>query len=90
VKARASRRRSAKRLFPPLIVHMVAVGERSGQLEEMLGKAADAYDDEVENAVAALTTILEPLHQRVHGRCRSLHRAYHPAAEPAELNRIVK
>ena len=48
-------------LFPPLIVHMVAVGERSGQLEEMLGKAADAYDDEVENAVAALTTILEPL-----------------------------
>jgi general secretion pathway protein F len=48
-------------LFPPLVVHMVAVGERSGELEEMLGKAADAYDDEVENAVAALTTILEPL-----------------------------
>ncbi len=48
-------------LFPPLVVHMVAVGERSGQLEEMLGKAADAYDDEVENAVVALTTILEPI-----------------------------
>ena len=48
-------------LFPPLVVHMVAVGERSGQLEAMLGKAADAYDDEVENAVVALTTILEPV-----------------------------
>ncbi len=48
-------------VFPPLVVHMVAVGEKSGQLEEMLGKAADAYDNEVENAVGALTTILEPL-----------------------------
>ncbi len=48
-------------VFPPLVVHMVAVGERSGQLEEMLGKAADAYDNEVENAVGSLTTILEPL-----------------------------
>jgi general secretion pathway protein F len=48
-------------LFPPLVVHMVAVGERSGQLEAMLGKAADAYDDEVENAVVGLTTILEPI-----------------------------
>ncbi len=48
-------------VFPPLVVHMVAVGERSGQLEEMLGKAADAYDNEVENAVTALTTVLEPL-----------------------------
>ena len=48
-------------VFPPLVVHMVAVGEQSGQLEAMLGKAADAYDSEVENAVSALTTILEPL-----------------------------
>jgi general secretion pathway protein F len=48
-------------LFPPLVIHMVAVGERSGQLEAMLGKAADTYDDEVENAVVALTTILEPI-----------------------------
>ena len=48
-------------VFPPLVVHMVAVGERSGQLEEMLGKAADAYDNEVENAVSSLTTVLEPL-----------------------------
>jgi general secretion pathway protein F len=48
-------------VFPPLVVHMVAVGERSGQLEAMLGKAADAYDNEVENAVTSLTTVLEPL-----------------------------
>jgi general secretion pathway protein F len=48
-------------VFPPLVVHMVAVGERSGQLEAMLGKAADAYDGEVENAVTSLTTVLEPL-----------------------------
>jgi general secretion pathway protein F len=48
-------------VFPPLVVHMVAVGEQSGQLETMLAKAADAYDNEVENAVSALTTILEPL-----------------------------
>jgi len=48
-------------VFPPLVVHMVAVGEQSGQLEAMLTKAADAYDTEVENAVSALTTILEPL-----------------------------
>lgn len=48
-------------LFPPLVVHMVAVGEQSGQLEHMLAKAADAYDNEVENAIGALTTLLEPL-----------------------------
>ncbi|MCC6848531.1 MAG: type II secretion system inner membrane protein GspF [Deltaproteobacteria bacterium] len=48
-------------LFPPLVVHMVAVGERSGELPAMLAKAADTYDDEVENAVGALTTILEPV-----------------------------
>lgn len=48
-------------VFPPLVVHMVAVGERTGELEQMLGKAADAYDNEVENAVGSLTTILEPL-----------------------------
>ncbi len=48
-------------LFPPLVLHMVAVGEQSGQLETMLGKAADAYDNEVDNAVTALTSILEPV-----------------------------
>ncbi len=48
-------------LFPPMLVHMIAVGEKSGQLETMLTKAADAYDNEVSTAVAAITSILEPL-----------------------------
>ncbi|MCX8071520.1 MAG: type II secretion system inner membrane protein GspF [Candidatus Binatia bacterium] len=48
-------------LFPPMLVHMIAVGEKSGQLETMLTKAADAYDSEVSTAVAAITSILEPL-----------------------------
>jgi len=49
------------RLFPPLLTHMIAVGEKSGQLEDMLARAADAYDNEVETSVASLTSILEPL-----------------------------
>jgi len=48
-------------LFPPLVLHMVAVGEKSGELEEMLSRAADAYDNEVEASVAAMTSILEPV-----------------------------
>jgi general secretion pathway protein F len=48
-------------LFPPLLVHMIAVGEKSGELESMLARAADAYDGEVEASVSALSSILEPL-----------------------------
>ncbi len=48
-------------LFPPIVTHMVAVGERSGELELMLGKVADAYDDEVETKIAALTALLQPV-----------------------------
>ncbi|HVO21584.1 MAG TPA: type II secretion system inner membrane protein GspF [Anaeromyxobacter sp.] len=47
--------------FPPLVHHMVAVGERSGALEEMLANVADAYEDQVETTIAALTSLLEPL-----------------------------
>ncbi|HSN99954.1 MAG TPA: type II secretion system inner membrane protein GspF, partial [Candidatus Nanopelagicales bacterium] len=47
--------------FPPLVTHMIAIGERSGQLEEMLRNVADAYDTEVETQVQMLTSILEPL-----------------------------
>jgi general secretion pathway protein F len=47
--------------FPPLVHHMVAVGERSGSLEEMLGNVADAYEDQVETTIAALTSLMEPL-----------------------------
>lgn len=47
--------------FPPLVTHMIAVGERSGQLEEMLENVAVAYNQQVDMRVQALTTILEPL-----------------------------
>jgi general secretion pathway protein F len=48
-------------LFPPLLIHMVAVGEKSGELESMLARAADAYDNEVEASVNSLTSIMEPV-----------------------------
>lgn len=47
--------------FPPLVTHMVDVGERSGELEAMLGKVADTYEEQVENAVTRLTALLEPV-----------------------------
>jgi general secretion pathway protein F len=47
--------------FPPLVYHMVAIGEKSGQLEEMLKNVADAYDSQVETKVGALTSLLEPV-----------------------------
>src|SRR5882724_4737818 len=47
--------------FPPMVVSMIDVGEETVQLPDMLLKIADVYDDEVDNAVAALTSILEPL-----------------------------
>jgi general secretion pathway protein F len=47
--------------FPALVVHMVDVGERSGELEAMLAKVAETYDEQVETAVTRLTALLEPL-----------------------------
>ncbi len=47
--------------FPPLVTHMIAVGERSGQLEQMLGDVADAYDRETNTTIARFTAMLEPL-----------------------------
>jgi general secretion pathway protein F len=47
--------------FPPLVYHMVAIGEKSGELEEMLGNVANAYDSQVETKIAALTSLLEPV-----------------------------
>jgi general secretion pathway protein F len=47
--------------FPPLVYHMVAIGEKSGELEEMLGNVASAYDNQVETKIAALTSLLEPI-----------------------------
>ena len=51
----------AGKAFPPMVVSMVDVGEETGKLPEMLLKIADVYDDEVDNAVAALTSMLEPI-----------------------------
>jgi general secretion pathway protein F len=48
-------------LFPPMMTHMIAIGERTGQLEEMLANVADAYDAEVEARVTTLTAVLEPV-----------------------------
>ena len=51
----------ASKMFPPMVVSMIDVGEETGKLPEMLLKVADVYDDEVDNAVAALTSMLEPI-----------------------------
>lgn len=48
-------------VFPPILVHMVSVGEKSGSLEEMLMKAAESYEGDVETTVAGLTSVIEPL-----------------------------
>jgi len=47
--------------FPPMVISMIGVGEETGQLPEMLLKIAEVYDDEVDNSVAALTSLLEPI-----------------------------
>jgi len=48
-------------IFPGMVVQMVAVGEQTGAMDAMLSKIADFYDDEVDNAVEALTALMEPL-----------------------------
>jgi len=48
-------------LFPPLLIEMIRVGERSGELEPMLERAADAYEREVASSLAQMTTLLEPM-----------------------------
>ena len=61
-------------VFPPMVGHMVSVGEESGQLEHMLTKVADFYEAEVDTKVKALTSLIEPamiVVRRRHGR---LHR----------------
>ena len=48
-------------VFPKMVTHMISVGESTGALDAMLGKIADFYDDEVDQAVASLTALLEPM-----------------------------
>lgn len=51
---------SKSRNIPPVVVQMVAVGEQSGEMEKMLNKVADIYEQEVESQVATMTSLLEP------------------------------
>jgi len=51
----------ATNLFPNMVVQMVAIGEESGELDKMLNKVADFYEQDVDDAVAALSSLLEPL-----------------------------
>jgi type IV pilus assembly protein PilC len=48
-------------VFPPMVIHMIAVGEKTGDLAEMLKKIADFYQEEVDAAIEALTSVLEPI-----------------------------
>ena len=64
----------AKRLenhpvFPPMVVQMISVGEETGQVDEMLEKIAQFYDQEVEAAVDSLTSLIEPILIAVIGGC---------------------
>ncbi|HBA85508.1 MAG TPA: pilus assembly protein PilC [Verrucomicrobia bacterium] len=52
---------ASSKVFPPMVVSMVEVGEETGALPEMLMKIADSYDDDVDNTVAGLTSIIEPI-----------------------------
>jgi len=48
-------------VFPPMVTQMISVGEKTGGLDEMLQKISDFYDEEVDDAVSALTSIIEPV-----------------------------
>jgi type IV pilus assembly protein PilC len=52
---------AATKIFPEMVISMIEVGEETGKLAEMLNKIADTYDEEVDNAVGALTSMIEPL-----------------------------
>ena len=47
--------------FPPLVYHMISIGEDTGQIDEMLDRIADYYDEEVEEATAQVVALMEPL-----------------------------
>ena len=51
----------SKKIFPPIVAQMLLVGEETGQLPEMLNRIADNYDEEVDNSVGAITSIIEPI-----------------------------
>ena len=47
--------------FPPMVSQMIKIGEETGELDKMLGKVADFYEDEVDTSIASLTSIIEPI-----------------------------
>src|SRR6266513_816389 len=49
------------KVFPPMVISMIAVGEQTGGLDEMLSKIADFYDEEVDAAVSTLLSLMEPI-----------------------------
>src|SRR5207247_11159299 len=49
------------KVFPPMVISMIAVGEQTGGMDEMLSKIADFYDDEVDAAVSTLLSLMEPI-----------------------------
>jgi len=49
------------KVFPSLAIQMISIGEETGELDSMMMKVADFYEDEVEQAVKALTSVIEPL-----------------------------
>ena len=51
---------AATKVFPPMVVQMIGVGESAGALDNMLGKIADFYDEEVDSAVDVLSSMIEP------------------------------
>jgi type IV pilus assembly protein PilC len=48
-------------VFPPMVTHMISIGEETGALDAMLNKVADFYEDEVDSTIKSLTSILEPI-----------------------------
>ena len=48
-------------VFPPMVTHMISIGEETGALDAMLNKVADFYEDEVDTAIKSLTSIIEPI-----------------------------
>jgi hypothetical protein len=71
--------------FPPIVTHMIAIGERSGQLEEMLENVAAAYDQQIEVRVQAMTAHARAAHHRVHGHGIGWNRVLHLDAAHADL-----
>ena len=59
--ARISEPLAENPIFPPMVSQMVKIGEETGELDKMLGKIADFYEDEVDASIQALTSIIEPV-----------------------------